>query len=88
MKGEFSAVASCTVRRCAGNHVRCHAGYQHRDLIRGECFRVAAGGRTGLTSLSTAAMFDGLFLAPLFLMVPRQLQPPLILVGLFMITSW
>lgn len=50
---------------------------------------VAAGGRTGLTSLSTAAMFAlALFLAPLFLMVPASATAPaLILVGLFMITS-
>ncbi len=50
---------------------------------------VAAGGRTGLTSLSTAVMFFlALFLAPLFLMVPASATAPaLILVGLFMITS-
>ncbi len=50
---------------------------------------VAVGGRTGLTSLSTAAMFLlALFLAPLFLMVPAAATAPaLILVGLFMITS-
>lgn len=50
---------------------------------------VAAGGRTGLTSLSTATMFFlALFLAPLFLMVPTSATAPaLIIVGLFMITS-
>lgn len=50
---------------------------------------VASGGRTGLTSVSTAAMFAiALFLAPLFLMVPASATAPaLILVGLFMITS-
>ena len=50
---------------------------------------VAVGGRTGLTSLSTATMFLlALFLAPLFLMVPAAATAPaLILVGLFMITS-
>ncbi|MBK5194564.1 MAG: NCS2 family permease [Proteiniphilum sp.] len=50
---------------------------------------VAVGGRTGLTALSTAAMFGlALFLAPLFLMVPAAATAPaLILVGLFMITS-
>lgn len=50
---------------------------------------VAAGGKTGLTSLSTAMMFVlALFLAPLFLMVPASATAPaLILVGLFMITS-
>lgn len=50
---------------------------------------VAAGGRTGLTSVSTALMFTlSLFLAPLFLMVPPSATAPaLILVGLFMITS-
>jgi AGZA family xanthine/uracil permease-like MFS transporter len=50
---------------------------------------VAAGGRTGLTALSTATMFFlALFLAPLFLMVPASATAPaLILVGLFMITS-
>lgn len=50
---------------------------------------VAAGGRTGLTALSTAIMFAlALFFAPLFLMVPASATAPaLILVGLFMITS-
>lgn len=50
---------------------------------------VASGGRTGLTSLSTAVMFAiALFLAPLFLMVPAAATAPaLIIVGLFMITS-
>ena len=49
----------------------------------------AAGGRTGLTSVSTATMFAlSLFLAPLFLMVPAAAtSPALIIVGLFMITS-
>lgn len=48
-----------------------------------------AGGRTGLTSVSTAMMFAlSLFLAPLFLMVPAAAtSPALIIVGLFMITS-
>ncbi len=50
---------------------------------------VTSGGRTGLTSLSTAVMFAiALFLAPLFLMVPAPATAPaLIIVGLFMITS-
>lgn len=50
---------------------------------------VAVGGRTGLTSISTATMFIlALFLAPLFLMVPASATAPaLILVGLFMITA-
>ncbi|MDL2282258.1 NCS2 family permease [Parabacteroides sp. OttesenSCG-928-G06] len=50
---------------------------------------VAAGGRTGLTSVSTAFFFLlALFLAPLFLMVPAAAtSPALIIVGLFMISS-
>lgn len=50
---------------------------------------VAAGGRTGLTSLSTATMFLlALFFAPVFLMVPASATAPaLILVGLFMISA-
>lgn len=50
---------------------------------------VASGGRTGLTSISTAIMFGiALFLAPLFLMVPASATAPaLIMVGLFMISS-
>ncbi|MDL2309516.1 NCS2 family permease [Parabacteroides sp. OttesenSCG-928-B22] len=50
---------------------------------------VAAGGRTGLTSVSTALFFAlALFLAPLFLMVPAAAtSPALIVVGLFMISS-
>ncbi|NPA35807.1 MAG: NCS2 family permease [Chlorobi bacterium] len=49
---------------------------------------VAEGGRTGLTSLTTAGMFlIALFLAPLFLMVPAAATAPvLILIGSFMIT--
>lgn len=48
---------------------------------------VAEGGRTGLTSLTTAAMFGiALFLSPLFLLVPgAATAPALILVGLFML---
>lgn len=50
---------------------------------------VAAGGRTGLTAVSTAIMFfAALFFAPLFLMVPASATAPaLIIVGLFMISS-
>ncbi|MCD7900006.1 MAG: NCS2 family permease [Bacteroides sp.] len=50
---------------------------------------VASGGRTGLTSVSTACMFAlALFFAPLFLMVPAAAtSPALIIVGLFMISS-
>ncbi|TNF40703.1 MAG: NCS2 family permease [Bacteroidetes bacterium] len=49
---------------------------------------VAEGGKTGLTSLSTAALFAvALFLAPLFLMVPAAATAPaLVLVGFFMMT--
>jgi len=50
---------------------------------------VAAGGRTGLTSVSTAAMFAfALFLAPIFLMVPTAATAPaLVIIGLFMMSS-
>lgn len=50
---------------------------------------VASGGRTGLTSVSTAMFFIlALFFAPLFLMVPAAAtSPALIIVGLFMISS-
>ncbi len=50
---------------------------------------VASGGRTGLTSVSTAFFFIlALFFAPLFLMVPAAAtSPALIIVGLFMISS-
>ncbi|AKL97218.1 permease [Clostridium aceticum] len=49
---------------------------------------VAAGGRTGLTALSTAFMFVmALFLSPLFIMIPAAATAPaLVLVGLFMIS--
>ena len=49
---------------------------------------VAEGGRTGLTSLSTAGMFLlALFFAPIFLMVPgAATAPALILVGSFMLS--
>lgn len=49
---------------------------------------VAEGGRTGLTSLTTAGMFFlALFLSPLFLMVPAAATAPaLILVGSFMMS--
>lgn len=50
---------------------------------------VSEGGRTGLTALTTAAMFGlALFFAPLFLMVPgAATSPALIIVGLFMMGS-
>ena len=49
---------------------------------------VAEGGKTGLTSLSTAGMFlIALFFAPLFIMVPgAATAPALILVGFFMMS--
>jgi AGZA family xanthine/uracil permease-like MFS transporter len=50
---------------------------------------VAAGGRTGLTTISTAALFLlSLFLSPLFLLVPdAATAPALIMVGFFMMQS-
>lgn len=50
---------------------------------------VVAGGRTGLTSLTTAALFIlSLFLAPLFSSVPAAgTAPILIIVGLYMCSS-
>lgn len=50
---------------------------------------VVAGGRTGLTALTTAVFFlVALFLAPVFLLVPAQATAPvLIIVGLFMLSS-
>ena len=50
---------------------------------------VAAGGRTGLTSLTTAAMFIlSLFLWPVFGAIPSfATAPALIIVGLFMMSS-
>ncbi len=50
---------------------------------------VAEGGRTGLTALSTAAMFAiALVLAPFFGMIPSAATAPaLILVGLFMMSA-
>lgn len=49
---------------------------------------VAEGGRTGLTSLTTAVMFGlALFFAPIFTMVPSAATAPvLIIVGLFMMS--
>ena len=50
---------------------------------------VAAGGRTGLASVSTACLFAvALFLAPIILIVPASATAPaLIIVGLFMVNS-
>ncbi|MBZ2175509.1 NCS2 family permease [Schnuerera sp. xch1] len=50
---------------------------------------VAEGGRTGLTSLTTAGMFAlALLFAPVFTMVPSAATAPtLVLVGLFMMSS-
>ena len=50
---------------------------------------VAAGGRTGLTALSTAGMFAlSLFFAPIFILIPSAATAPaLIIVGLFMMSS-
>lgn len=49
---------------------------------------VAEGGRTGLTSLSTAGMFAiALFFAPLFTLIPSAATAPaLVIVGLFMMS--
>lgn len=49
---------------------------------------VMAGGRTGLTALTTAALFAAaLLFAPVFLLVPAQATAPaLIIVGLFMLS--
>ena len=49
---------------------------------------VAEGGRTGLTSLTTAVFFGlALFLSPIFLLVPgAATAPALVLVGLFMLS--
>lgn len=49
---------------------------------------VAAGGRTGLTALSTAGMFLlSLFFAPLFTLIPAAATAPaLVIVGLFMMS--
>lgn len=49
---------------------------------------VAAGGRTGLTALSTAGMFTlSLFFAPLFTIIPSAATAPaLVIVGLFMMS--
>lgn len=49
---------------------------------------VAAGGRTGLTALSTAGMFGlSLFFAPLFTLIPAAATAPaLVIVGLFMMS--
>jgi len=50
---------------------------------------VEAGGRTGLTSLTTAALFlSALFLTPIILMVPSvATSPALVIVGIFMMQS-
>lgn len=49
---------------------------------------VAEGGRTGLTSLTTAGFFFlALFMAPLFLMIPAAATAPaLVMVGFFMLS--
>ncbi|SCY33697.1 NCS2 family permease [Desulfoluna spongiiphila] len=49
---------------------------------------VAEGGRTGLTSLTTAGLFFvALFMAPLFLMIPAAATAPaLVMVGFFMLS--
>ncbi len=49
---------------------------------------VAEGGRTGLTALTTAAMFAlALLVAPIFLVIPAQATAPaLITVGMFMMS--
>ncbi len=50
---------------------------------------VAAGGRTGLTAVSTSLFFIiAMFFSPIFLIVPAQATAPvLIIVGLFMLSS-
>lgn len=50
---------------------------------------IAEGGRTGLTSLTTAGMFGlALFLAPIFTIIPSAATAPaLVIVGLFMMSA-
>jgi AGZA family xanthine/uracil permease-like MFS transporter len=50
---------------------------------------VAAGGRTGLTSVATAALFlVALFLSPVFLLIPAAATAPaLVIVGFLMMTA-
>ena len=48
---------------------------------------VSEGGRTGLTSVTTAILF-GLFLSPIFLAIPSfATAPALVIVGLYMLTN-
>ncbi|MCT8976723.1 NCS2 family permease [Clostridium sp. CX1] len=76
----FSDAVGTTLAACFGTSTVC----TYVESASG----VAAGGRTGLTALSTAGMFTvALFLSPLFLMIPSAATAPsLILVGLFMLS--
>ena len=88
-KGDFPKVKKALFADAMGTTVGAICGTSTVTSYVESASGVAAGGRTGLTAVSTAALFGlSLFLAPLFLIVPAAATAPaLIIVGLFMVTS-
>ena len=88
-KGNFPKVKSALFADAMGTTVGAIIGTSTVTSYVESASGVAAGGRTGLTSVSTALLFAiALFLAPIFLIVPASATAPaLIIVGLFMVNS-
>lgn len=85
-KGEIPRVKQALLSDAIGTAVGAALGTSTVTSYIESASGVAEGGRTGLTSLVTGALFLlALFLSPLFLLVPAAATAPaLILVGLFM----
>ncbi len=87
--GHFPRIQRALSANALGSTIGAFLGISTITVCVESASGVAAGGRTGLTAVSTAMMFFiALFLAPVFLIVPAQATAPaLIIVGLFMLSS-
>ena len=87
--GNFPKVKSALFADAMGTTVGAMLGTSTVTSYVESASGVAAGGRTGLASLSTACLFAiALFFAPIILIVPASATAPaLIIVGLFMVNS-
>ena len=87
-KGRLPRVSKALMADAVGTTVGAILGTSTVTTYVESAAGVAEGGRTGLTSLTTAILFlVALFLAPVFIMVPAvATAPALILVGSFMMS--
>lgn len=88
-EGNLPKVGSALMADAIGTTIGACLGTSTATTFVESASGVAEGGRTGLTSLSTAFMFFiALFFAPLFTMIPSAATAPaLVIVGLFMMGS-